>query len=390
MALKTVGKIKDSIAGLLQGINLDNITNLNGAIERAAKTIVMQADLPEATGRQAVTLYNGVYDYLAPASIFGGYFIDLRPQGITRSNWNYSYKKPIMQFDRTKLLMPNGTMVTFENNMGTQIMRVVETTSRVKATLDRMSDASKWTSTGVTNLTDDVGIYYQNPSSVRFDLPAGAPSDVWITKSDLSRFDMTDYKGVGVIFLAVYMPTIAGIGDWSVQIGNNNSNYFQQAVTQGMLGAWKANEWTILAFDLATATQTGTVDLTNITYAAIGVDYNGIVNPNIRVGAFFLSMPAPYELIYGTASIFKVNNTLSDTITDDNDELVLNDASYVLFEYECALTIAIQSGGTLADGLIQMLRTQLHDPNTGLYTRYRANNPSQQVREVGNWYDDNN
>lgn len=387
MALKTVGALKDSLSGLLQGVNLDNITNLNGAIERAAKTIVLQADLPEATGRQAVTLYNGVYDYLSPTSIFGGYFIDLRPQGITRSNWNYSYKKPIEQFDRTKLLLNNGTHVTFENNMGVPIMRVVENVSRAKATLDSMTDTTGWTATTATSLAEDVAIYYQNPASLRFNLPA-LGSQGYIEKA-ISKIDMTDYESVGVIFLAVYLPSATAITSVGVRIGSDSSNYFTATNTAGILGAWKANEWTLIALDLASATETGTVDIQNVDYARVFVNYDGTALTNVRIGAFFISMPAPFELIYGTASIFKVSNTLSDTITDDNDELVLNDASYVLFEYECALTIAVQSGGTLASGLVQMYQKILYDPNTGLYARYRANNPSQQVREVGNWYSDN-
>ncbi len=386
MALKNVGKLKDSVAGLLQGINLNNITNLNGAIERAAKELVTQADLPEATGRQNYTLYNGVYDYLAPTSIFGGYFIDLRPQGITRSNWNFTYKKPIQQFDRTKLLLANGTHVTFENNKGVQIMRVVENTSRGKAILDAMTATTGWTATTATSLAQDLAVYYQSPASIRFNLPAGG-SNGYIEKT-IPNLDLTDYNGVGVVFLAVMLPSATAITSIKVRFGNSSSVYFEITATSGMLGAWKAGEWTILALDLATATQTGTVSLTAVDYARITVNYDGTALTNVRFGAFFLSMPAPYELIYGTAAIFKVSDTLSDAITDDNDELVLNDAAYVLMEYYTAMTIAIQSGGTLASGLVQIMRTVLFDPNTGLLPRYRANNPSEQVRQVGNWYDE--
>ena len=191
-----------------------------------------------------------------------------------------------------------------------------------------------------------------------------------------------------MVFLAVYLPSSTAITSIGIRLGSDSSNYFDISNTQGMLGAWKANEWTLIALDLSSATETGTVDITHVDYARIYVNYDGTALTNVRIGSFFISMPAPYELIYGTAAIFKVSNTLSNTITDDNDEIVLNDASYVLFEYEIALTIAIQSSGTLSSGLVQMYRTMLYDPNTGLYARYRSNNPSQQVREVGNYYED--
>lgn len=43
---------------------------------------------------------------------------------------------------------------------------------------------------------------------------------------------------------------------------------------------------------------------------------------------------------------------MAKTITDDTDEIVLNDAAYNLYEHECAVTIAEQaSGGTWTEWL---------------------------------------
>jgi hypothetical protein len=389
MALKTVSQLKDSVAGLLQGVNLNNITNLNNAIERAARTLVTQADVAEASGRFSMTLYNGVYDYAAPTDIFGGVFMDLRPQGITRSSWNYVYKKPIEMFDRTKLYLPNGTMVAFEHNKGVGIMRVVETTSRSKATLDSMNETTGWVAAGdASSLATDLAIYYQSPASVRFNLGA-LGSQGTLTKT-ISSVDLTDYQNVGVVFLAVYLPSATAITSLTLRLGSDASNYFSVTATEGQLGAWSANEWTLIPFDLSTATETGTVDIENVDYTQILTNYDGTALTNVRFGQFFIAMPAPYELIYGTSAIFKSGSTMSNTISTDNDEIVLNDAAYLLFEYECALTIAIQFGGGVASPQIQMLRNILHGQGNdlGLYARYRADNPSEEIRMVGNYYND--
>jgi len=389
MALRTVGNLKDSLSGLLQGVNLNNITNLNGAIERATRTLLTQIDIMEATGRQSVTLYNGVYDYLAPSDIFGGVFLDLRPQGITRTAYNYTYKKPIEMFDRTKLYTPNGTMVTFEYNKGTPIMRVSQKTSTVKTTLDTMTETTGWVASGdASSLNTDLAIYYTVPASIRFNLGAGGTQGI-LTKT-ISSVDLTDEEGVGVVFLEAYLPSTT-ISSIELRIGSDASNYFSVTQTEGMLGAWKANEWTTIDFDLSGATETGTVDITHVDYVQILVNYTSVTAlNNVRFGSLFIAMPAPYELIYGTSAIFKVGSTMSNTITDDNDEIVLNDAAYVLFEYECANTIAIQSGGTLSSGLVQMYRAILYGSGSdlGLYAQYRADNPSQEIRTVGNYYDD--
>jgi hypothetical protein len=389
MSLKSIGSLKDSLSGLLQGVNLNNITNLNGAIERATRTLLTEVDIMEATGKQSVTLYNGVYDYAAPTDIFGGVFLDLRPQGITRTSYDYTYKKPIEMFDRTKLYTQNGTMIAFEYNKGTPIMRVVETTSRVKATLDPMNVTTGWTAAGdASSLATDLAIFYQSPACLRFNL-ASSGSQGTLTKA-ISSVDLTDYEGVGVVFLAVYLPSATAITSLTLRLGSDASNYFSVTETEGMLGAWKANEWTLIAFDLSTATETGTVDITKVDYAQILTNYDGTALTNVRFGALFISMPASYELIYGTSAIFKVGTTMSNSITDDNDEIVLNDAAYLLLEYEAAQTIAIQSGGTLSSGLVQMYRALLHGQggDLGLYAQYRADNPSQEVRFIGSWYDD--
>jgi len=68
---------------------------------------------------------------------------------------------------------------------------------------------------------------------------------------------------------------------------------------------------------------------------------------------------------------------------------MLNDAAYNLYVHESALTIAIQQGGTMESGYVQMLRGLLYGTNNdvGLYALYRSDNPSEQLRQIGTWYD---
>ena len=81
----TVSQYKDSVAGILSGINLLKVADLNGAIERAARTLVQKADIPEASNIQNITLYSGVFNYPCDTRIFGTAITDIRPQGNTRA-----------------------------------------------------------------------------------------------------------------------------------------------------------------------------------------------------------------------------------------------------------------------------------------------------------------
>ena len=105
--MRTVGEHKTAVAGILTGIDLDSVTNVNGALARAARITAQKTDAPEAIGRQAITLYDGVFTYAISENIFGTSLMDFRPQGNSRTFLDFVYKQPIEMFDRTKHLFPN-------------------------------------------------------------------------------------------------------------------------------------------------------------------------------------------------------------------------------------------------------------------------------------------
>ena len=387
MAFKIVGQLKDSIAGILTGTNLNNVTNLNGAIERAVRVMAQEVDVPESSDRQSLMLYNGVYDYPAPLSIFGGAINDLRPQGMGRTPLDVVYKNDITMFDTTKAFLPNGYQTTFEFRKGVGIMRVAQVKAQIKAEIDTMTDTTGWTASGdASGLTTDQTVYWKAPASLRFNLAASGSQGL-LTKT-LTSTDLSSYIGTGVIFLAIYTPNATALTSIAVRLGSDASNYIEITETEGFLGAWTANNWLLVALDTSVGTTTGVPDYTKVTYTRVAINYDGTAMPNFRVGDLFISLPSPHELLFQTASIFKVGETLSNTITDDNDEIILNDAAYTLLEYEGAQQVCFQMGGDLSSGSLATIKSILHGAGNdlGLYARYRADNPSQEVRLTGAWY----
>lgn len=384
--MKTVGDLSDGVAGLLTGTNLNNVTNLYGAYQRAARTLAQQADIPESTGRQTYNLYDGVYDYLAPTYVFGGAINDLRPQGVSRSQLDYVYKKPILDFDITKAILPNGCNVTFEWKKGVPIMRVAQTKAQPMILLDSMDLTTGWTAGGsASGLVVDGTVYYQSPASLRFTC-TGASTGT-LTKTLTTPIDLTTYQGVGVVFLAIDTPSATNLTSITLKIGSDSSNYYSVTSTQGFLGAWQANDFsTLVPFDLSTATTTGTPTITAMDYIQISFAHSATLT-NMRTGYLFISLPSPYELLYQSTAIFLVKGTLSNDITDDNDQIVLGDAAYNIYEYECARAVILQTGGSFAKGLGAEYTNVLHNKDTGLYPKYRSDNPSEEIREVGSWYD---
>lgn len=384
MAQKSVATLKDSVAGLLQGTNLNNVTALDKTIERAARVMAQHVDAPESSGRTNYMLYDGVFDYPAPDTIFGGALNDLRPQGVSRNPQDVVYKQPIELFDRTKHLLPNGYQVTFEHDKGTPIMRVAQNKARASIVIDSM-DTADWTAGGTASTpVEDETVYYEVPASLRFTL-TGAGNG-YIEKTLTNSIDLTDYQGVGVQFLAIRTPSVTNLTSIELRLGSSNANYYAVTETDGFLGAWQVDDFLLVAFDLAGATTTGTPDIENIDYIRVTFAHTATIT-NMRAGSLFIALPSPHELLFQSAAIFNEDGTLSNTIADDDTLIILRDAAYTLFENFVALEIAQSQGGTKASNVVDRFIDKLFNKDRGLVMMYRADNPSEEIRTVGNYYD---
>ncbi len=395
MAYKSIADLRDSVSSQLQGLNLNSVTNLNQTFERAARELSHVVEVQETNGRQAVTIYDGVTEYPAVTDIFGSSLIDFQKQGNARSLVDYTYKLPISNYDRTKAVLQNGTQLAFEYRNGVGIMRISSTFPTPAIELDPLTATTGWTAAGsASGLTLDATVFYQEPGALRFTL-TGASTGT-LTKT-ISSQDLTDYRGVGVVFLAFRTPSAANLTSFSIKLGSSSANYYQvSSVTTGFLGAWVANDWLLVALDLATATTVGTPVVTAITYCQISIAHAATLT-NFYVGDLFIALPSPCNLLFSTAAFFQVSGgNASRTITNNNDSVLLTDEAFALYEVKCALLVASGKGGTLASGLVSTLDQKLNGVRgyrglliqPGLLDLYRANNPAQRLRTINNYYDD--
>lgn len=388
MALHTTGELKAGVQGLLQNITLSKVINLNGALERAARTVVQQADVPEASGMQPITLYDGVYYYEAPDILFGGAINLIRRQGEASNPLDYNYKVPVDTFTRTKQFLPNGYMIDVEYKNGTAMLGISSPIPKPRLIIDPMNSTDGWVAAGsASGLVEDATVYYQQPASLRMTLTGSSVGT--LTKTLQSPLDLTAYEGVGVVFLAVYTPSAADFTSATVRLGSDSGNYFETgAETEGFLGAWQANDWTLIALDLSSATETGTVDIENVEYVQVRLAHTATI-VNFRVGYLWTSLPMPNEILFQSSAIFRTPAGLqTQTISSDGDTIILNDAAYTLLEYEAALNVAMQQGGDLSSGQVQMFRGILYGSanDQGMYNLYRGDNPSAELRTVGSYY----
>lgn len=387
MALHVVGAAKSEISALLQNLDLDTVTNVNGALERAARTCLNQADIPEASGAQPITLYGGVYWYPAPDTIFGGAINMVRRQGDANSPLDFSYKIPLEDFSRQKGNFGNGFTMALQYKNGEGQIGISSPIPFPQAIIDPMNSTDGWTAAGsASGLTQDVTNYWQPPASLRFLLTGSSTGT--LTKTLTNSNDWSDYQGVGVAFLALQIPAGTDPTDLTsvaLRLGSDSGNYSEVSATTGFLGAWVANDWLLVALDQAAATDTGTPDWSAIDYVQVRLAHTATM-VNFRVGGLWLALPSPCEILFQSSAIFLNSSGVPvQTIPNDSATIMLNDAAYNLFIYESALTISMQQGGSLASNYTGTFKTMLYEQG-GLYEQYRADNPSGELRTVGSYY----
>jgi hypothetical protein len=389
--LHTVANLKDSVAGILSGIDLSNVDDLNGCLERAASTLVQKADIPEASGIQNITLYSGVFDYACDSRIFGTAINDIRPQGISRSPNDFVSKVDQEDFDRTKnYYYQSGTMSTFQFQNGQPIIRIKAPFPTQQVIISPMNEVGNWVASGTaSNLVQDNTNFYESPSSLRFNLTTGTGI---LTNNLSSSLSMANYEDVGVAFLAIQIPngaTASNLTNISLKMGSSSTDYNSVTETEGFLGAWVANDWLLVAFDFSSASQTGTPDWSTIDYIQISLTVAGAFT-NFHVGGLFMSLPSPAQILYQSAAIFLPSGSTSTTvaITANTDTIILTDAAYNIYLQESALSVLQNTGAGESDASSMKINSLLNGSanDIGLYARYRGDNPSQEIRTSGSWY----
>ncbi len=397
MALHSVSDLKYSVAGLLSGIDLANVDDVNGCLARAASTLAQKADVPEMSGIQNITLYSGVFDYPCDTTIFGTAINDIRPQGISRQPNDFVTKIDQSDFDRTKnYYYPSGTQSTFEYRNGVPIIRIVAPFPTQQVIVNPMNDTSGWT-TGSTasSLFRDVTNFWQSPASLRFNLTTGTGT---LTNTLPSPLSMANYEDVGVAFLAIQIPngaTASNLTSISLKLGSSSGNYDTVTSTEGFLGSWIAGEWLLVAFDFSGSSSTGTPNWSSIQYVQVSLAVTGAFT-NFHVGYLSMSLPSPAQILFQSAAIFLAVGSTSPTvaITADTDTIILTDPAYNIYQFESASAVLQNTGAGASDATSIKINQILHGVRArngamieaGLYDMFRGDNPSQEIRTLGSYY----
>lgn len=355
----TVQQLELDLTAMLHGTTLDQVTNVNGLIYRAARQLLLDCD-PQETKRivQLSPVFSNVYDYplvtIAP-DLKGQKVVDIRPQ-VNRQNYDNYTQQYSQEFDIQKLLT-NTDAFNIDFNTGLKTIRINDVycpNPPVSVNnADGITDNGTWSTFGTaSNLSvDGVNYILGTGGALQFNMTTGAGGIVNSTQSAVNLSSTNNLAASFVnqssMFLYGYFPIGTQITSVQLKWGSDASDYYTVTATQSQAGTAFINGWNLLQFLWNNATTVvGSPNPAAITY--IQVTVNATANQTgIHINNIFCAMPTILNMVYYSKYLFQnaITGAWQETVTDTSNIINLDTESYNLLVNQCGYLLAQQTQG---------------------------------------------
>lgn len=347
-----ITQLKADLDGIAHGTTVNQVTNINGLINRAARQLLLDVD-PQETKRTVALgsqLFQSIYDYPLPDDVKGNKIIDIFPQvNRTLSDWfQQTYNEAFDVYKNKGTNLPGFTM---NFNTAYKSIRI----SQNLVPIININDAAQiqsngtWTAGGdATDLTQDNVNFVDSTSSLRFTLN-GNTGTGYLENSTMDSIDLTRDLDQGVEFNWSYMPEPDLITNVKLRWGSSSGDYWENTVTTTWVTTVFQTGWNQLGFPWENATMVGVPDASDITYLRITYTYDtsdGSI-PNMRINGFTSRLGSIYQIEYYSKYLFRnaITGAFQETVTSNDDLINLDTESYNLLTNCCAVLMAQQQQG---------------------------------------------
>lgn len=321
----------------LHGTTLNQVTNLFGLYNRAARQLLLDCD-PQETKREVAlsnNVYGEIYNYALPVDLKGNKIVDIRQQvqRIPLDNPIQQYSK---DFDRFKSVAQYQNFnINFNTAVKTLRLDIPQLNpGTVINQADSVTGNGTWTAGGsASNLSADQVNFISPSASLKFDLAAGAnPSTGYLENSTFSAVDLTDFLNQGANFWWSYLPTASDFTNMIIRLGSDSTNYYQWTVTTTFEATTFANGWNQQGPAWLGASVTGSPDITNIGYCRVTWTYNGTAQTAVRLNQIESKLGSIFNLVYYSKYLFRdvTTGAFQETVTDNTNLVNLDTESYNL------------------------------------------------------------
>ncbi len=347
-----ITQLKNDLAGVLHGTKLNQITNLDGLINRAGRQLLLDVD-PQETKRIVeigTPVFDSVWDYGIPDDLKGNKVIDIRPQ-VNRSPASVFIQEYNQDFDVGKQWAGwNSNDFTIQFNTSIKTIRINAAGFPAGVVLNEASsltDNGSWTvGGGATNLVVDNQNWVVQGGSLSCDLAAGSFSG-YMETSDMQSLNISNQLNQGTEFLYTFFPLASAITSVNLRWGSSPTDYYDRTVSATQMATIFQNGWNFLSYGWAGITPVGSPDPSDITYLRVTWNYDGTLQSGVKLNNIVSRMGRFLEMEYYSKFLFRDSSTgaYQETVTDDSNLINLDVESFnLLFNYVAYLAAQQQQG----------------------------------------------
>ncbi len=345
--------LKNDLSGILHGTTNNQIQNLDGVINRAARQLLLDLD-PQETKRTVEfvnPIFNSVFDYPIAADVKGNKLIDIFPQvqRMPVDIWSQSYNQA---FDVAKQnVFGSANMFTMNFNSSLKTIRLdcpFLNPPIIINQIEAISTNGTWATGGTaSDLAVNNTNFAQGAGSLQMNVTVGTG---YIENSTMSAVNLSEVENQSSLFVWVYVPTGANLTSVGLRFGSSSSDYWGLAVTQNQQGTSFVNGWNLCKFTWSSMSVTGTPDSTAINYARITLAMTG-TNTGVLINGLDSILGTILSYSYYSKYLFRNASTgaYQETVLDDSDLINLDTESYNLLFNQVAYLATQQQQG--ADAL---------------------------------------
>ncbi len=342
--------LKNDLEGVLHGTTLNEITNLNGVINRSARQLLLDLD-PQETKRTVEfvnPIFNTVYSYPIAADVKGNKIIDIRPQvsRLPSDIWSQAYSQAFDVAKSNVFSLVN--MFTIDFNTSIKTLRLDAPFLNppiIVNQIEAVASNGTWAAGGTaSNLAVNNTNFVQGAGSLQFDVTTGAG---YLQNSTMTAVDLSTYLNQASFFAYVYIPTGSQLTSVELRIGSSATAYYSLTVTQNQQGVSFANGWNLCQFTWASMSTTGSPSSSAINYARITLNMTGGTNTACKVNGLDSILGSILEYEYYSKYLFRDSSTgaYQETVTDDSNLINLDTESFnLLFNLVAFYSLQQQQG----------------------------------------------
>lgn len=318
-----------NMQALMAGTNYSEAFMLNLGVKDC-----LEIDFRSTKRKAAISpdLFDDIYQYACPTDLKKKKLVGLQPQNMDRSRYQIWNLVPEENFDQLKQTRFNLLSVSDNSFVRTLLASAkVDDLSSVVSELDSLTANGTWTGFGDgTNLSVDTYQKIKGNASIAWDISAAGGTTAGITASNVSTFDLTNYKSYGSVFVWAYITSVTNLTNYILRLGSSSSNYYSMTVTTQNDGTAFVAGWNLLRFDFNGKSTTGTpVDASGAYVAVYMTKTSGkISETSYRFDWICLKRGNINNLVYyskymwqSSGGTWKANSTASsDYLNVDEDE----------------------------------------------------------------------